>query len=379
MRVAVLGLFPSDPKRIVGGVEAATLRLCEGLSRIPGNEVHAVVSSPGFPVGTRALAPNWNVHSIGTFDHFGNILLALPDRRRMVRALRAIRPDIVHAHSADRHALAALDSGLPAVVTIHGVIERETRLERSPVERFRGLFRDRMVNDVLRRARNVIYVSPYLRELYDERLGKARRWVVENPVGEDFFHARREEEPSRVFYAGLIIPRKGLRNLLAAVAIASKAAADLKLVFAGSETDAAYKAELERKIDDLNLGGRVTFLGSLPPERLAEEYARSAFVVLVSRQDTSPISVQEAMAAGKPVIGSTVGGIPHLVRDGANGFLVPYGDAALLADRMLRLLRVACLRRSMGEKGREEALRRFSIDEVARATASVYREVLASA
>jgi glycosyltransferase involved in cell wall biosynthesis len=377
MRVAILGLFPRDPERIVGGVEATTLRLCEGLRKLPDVEVHAVVSVPDQPVGVKTLAPNWTVHSIGTFDHAGNITLALPDRRRMVRALRAIRPDIVHAHSADRHALAALDSGLPAVITVHGVIELETRLERIGLERFRGAFRGVMVRSVIRRARNVIYVSPYLRELYDARLAHARRWVVENPVASVFFDARGGEEAGRVLFSGLLIPRKGLRNLLEAAALARREEPALRLVLAGKATDSSYMEELRKKTGELDLGDSVEFLGGLPPDRLAAEYARSSFAVLVSRQETAPVSIQEAMAAGKPVIASGVGGVPHLVRDGVNGFLVPYGDPRLLARRMVDLLRDANLRARMGKASREDAERRFSIDGAARTSLAIYREILA--
>jgi glycosyltransferase involved in cell wall biosynthesis len=378
MKVAVLGLFPDDPARIVGGVEAATLRLCEGLHRVPGVDVHTIVSVPGRAVGLKSLAPNWTVHSIGTFDHFGNVLLALPDRMRMVRALRALRPDIVHAHSTDRHALGALDSGFPTVVTIHGVIEMETRLEKRAPERIRGFFRDRMVKEVLRRVRNVAYVSSYLRDLYEDRLRHAQSWIIENPVGDLFFRAKHPEEPGRVLYAGLLIPRKGLRNLLAAVAIAKADVPEIRLALAGSETDASYRRELERKIDELGIRGCVEFLGGLSPERLAEEYGRAAIVVLVSRQDTSPVAIQEAMAAGRPMIGSTAGGIPYLVKEGITGFLVPYGEPALLARKMVELIRDPVQRRSMGQYAQGEAYRRFSVDGVAGATYRMYNEILSS-
>jgi glycosyltransferase involved in cell wall biosynthesis len=82
------------------------------------------------------------------------------------------------------------------------------------------------------------------------------------------------------------------------------------------------------------------------------------------------------MAAGKPVIASGVGGVPHLVRDGVNGFLVPYGDPRLLARRMVDLLRDANLRARMGRASREDAERRFSIDGAARSSLAIYREIL---
>ncbi|MFH1277281.1 MAG: glycosyltransferase family 4 protein [Candidatus Eisenbacteria bacterium] len=377
MKIAVLGLFPEDAGRIVGGVEAVTFRLCEGLSRIEDADVHAMVAVKGRPEGLRALAPNWTVHSIGGTGRFGNILFARPDRARMVRALRRIGPDIVHAHSTDRHALAALDSGMPAVVSIHGVIEIETKLERRPAERFRGFFRERMVADALRRVRNVIYVSPYLRDLYGPRLAHARTWVVENPVGPVFFEQRAEPDDTTVLFSGLVIPRKGIRSLLAAAALARKEAPGLRLRIAGLQPNPAYLEEVKRRIGELGLEEAVVFTGGLAPDELAGEIARAAFMVLVSRQDTSPVSIQEAMAVGRPVIGSSIGGIPHLVKEGETGFLVPYGDPELLARRMTELLANEELRRRFSARAREEAERRFSIDAIGRNHWNIYREILA--
>ena len=377
MKVVLLGLFPDDPARIVGGVEAVTLRLSEGLTAIDGVEVHVIVSSREQEPGVRRHAPNLTVHSIGASDRFGNILFSIPDRRRMVRKLREIGPDIVHAHSTDRHALGALDSGLPSVISIHGVIEAETRLETGRLERVRGIFRNRMVTEVLRRARNVIYVSPWLAELYDGTLSGARRWVVENPAGPVFFETRRDETPGVVLFTGLIIPRKGIRNLLAAAALARKKAPALTLRIAGLQPDAGYIESILRKTEELGLDDAVLFLGGLSPEQLADEYACCSFLVLVSKQDTAPVSILEAMAAGKPVIGSDAGGIPALVAEGENGFIVPYGDPELLADRMVRLLGDDSLRRRMGEQSRAEAVRRFSTEAIGRNHYDVYKEILA--
>jgi glycosyltransferase involved in cell wall biosynthesis len=73
-----------------------------------------------------------------------------------------------------------------------------------------------------------------------------------------------------------------------------------------------------------------------------------------------------------------VGGVPHLVRDGENGFLVPHGDPAALAERMVRVLRDPELRERLGSAGRRLAEERFRVESVCRRTLDVYREVLAS-
>jgi glycosyltransferase involved in cell wall biosynthesis len=82
------------------------------------------------------------------------------------------------------------------------------------------------------------------------------------------------------------------------------------------------------------------------------------------------------MAAGRPVIGSEVGGIPHQIRHGETGFVVPPGRPDLLARRMVELLQNGELCRRMGEKARGEARNRFSIESVARQTMAVYREIV---
>jgi len=82
------------------------------------------------------------------------------------------------------------------------------------------------------------------------------------------------------------------------------------------------------------------------------------------------------MAAGRPVIGSDAGGIPHLVREGENGFIVPYGDPKLLARRMVELLTGDTLRERFGKRSREEAEKRFSIGAIGRNHLNVYEEIL---
>jgi len=107
------------------------------------------------------------------------------------------------------------------------------------------------------------------------------------------------------------------------------------------------------------------------------EYARAAFLVLVSKQETLPVAIQEAMAVGRPVIASPVGGIPDLVHDGDSGYLVPYGDPAALAARMRELLDDADRRASLGARARAVAEERFRVESVCRRTLDVYREVIA--
>ena len=378
MKVAIVGVYPRDPRHIRGGVEAVTLRLSEGLAAIGTLDVHVVVSEVGRPVEVTHTPGGVTVHSIGATGRFGNVLHELPNRRRIAHALRELAPDVVHAHSAHREALGAIESGLPTVVTIHGILEDEIALERRWAKRARGVFRRRLVRETLRRMRNVILLSPSVAEHYRDALRHARTWVIENPVSPRFFEAIGPGDESTVLQSGVLIPRKGVRNLIRAFARARERVPGARLRIAGAATIPAYEAEVRALTRELALDDAVTFLGALPPDALAEEYARATVFVLVSRQETLPVALQEAMASGRAVIASPVGGVPHLVRDGETGFLVPYGDPEGFADRLVRLLSDGAVRARLGEAARRQALERFTVDSVCRRTLDVYQEVIAS-
>jgi glycosyltransferase involved in cell wall biosynthesis len=316
------------------------------------------------------------VHSIGGSRRLGNLLFALPDRRRIANTLRDVGPDVVHAHGAHREALGAIESGLPTVVTIHGILEAEIGLERRLGKRVRGFMRRRLVASALRRMQNVILLSPEVREHYATSLRHARTWVIENPVHPRFFDATAEEDSLSLLFSGVLIPRKGLPNLLEALALVRREFGGVRLRIAGAATMRAHERELRDSIRRLGLEENVALLGGLPPDRLAEEIARAAIFVLVSKQETLPVAILEAMAAGKPVVASPVGGIPRVVAEGETGFLVPHGDPKALAEKLCLLLGDSGLRRRLGTNARRAALDRFTLERVSERTLDVYREVI---
>ncbi|MCB0234273.1 MAG: glycosyltransferase, partial [Anaerolineae bacterium] len=110
--------------------------------------------------------------------------------RLLAKTLRAISPDIAHAHSAGTFADGALASGLPAIITIHGVIEQEAATERRSGitwrEEMSWRYETWYERHCLRRARDVIAISPYVADIYRD-LTSARMHLVENPVATPYF------------------------------------------------------------------------------------------------------------------------------------------------------------------------------------------------
>jgi glycosyltransferase involved in cell wall biosynthesis len=179
-----------------------------------------------------------------------------------------------------------------------------------------------------------------------------------------------------VLFAGLLIPRKGIPNLLEAMALVVPEVPEARLRLAGMATHPAHEAEIRATVERLGLQDSVVFLGGLTPDALAREVAGCSVFALVSKQETLPVAILEAMAAGRPVVASPVGGVARVVRDGETGFLVPYGDPAMLAERLTRLLRDPALRARLGTNGRRFAEEEFTLESVSRRTLDVYRQVI---
>ena len=255
-------------------------------------------------------------------------------------ARRAARDaDLVHAHWLPAGAVAAL-TGKPFVVQLWGTDVELAR--RAP----------QLARRVLRRARLVIAPSTALAEAAHE-LGAREVRVV--PSGIDLPpDAGAEDEPPHVLYAGRLSPEKGILDLVAA-------ADGLPLVVVG---DGPLRDQVPQAI------------GFLPNPELQERLARAAVVAVPSHREGFGVVCLEAMAHGRPVVASAVGGLRDLVVDGETGFLVPPRDRDALRAALERLLADRELRARLGAAARDRAATRFSWDRVSGLTLEAYEAAL---
>ena len=142
-------------------------------------------------------------------------------------------------------------------------------------------------------------------------------------------------EAEDVVYAGVLIPRKGVHHLLNAFAALDHPRAQLHLV--GGAENAAYAETLRRQAVSLGISERAHFAGAVTQRELAEYFGSARVMVLPSLSEGLGRVVVEAMMLGTPVIGSRVGGIPDLIRDGENGYLAEAGDEAELVAALQRI------------------------------------------
>ena len=140
--------------------------------------------------------------------------------------------------------------------------------------------------------------------------------------------------------------------------------AGVSLLVAG---DGPEREEMERRAGELRLGRRARFLGPLPRDDVLWLFRAADASLLSSTWENFPHTVVESLAVGTPVIATSVGGVPEVVRDGENGLLVAAGDAGALAtavtrfygERGLRERLAAAAAPSVAGYGREETLARI--------------------
>jgi colanic acid/amylovoran biosynthesis glycosyltransferase len=175
-----------------------------------------------------------------------------------------------------------------------------------------------------------------------------------------------------VVCVGRLCEQKGQMLLLDAAREMARRGEDFELVLAG---DGEMRPELERLIDAYGLRGRVRITGWVSGEQVRELLVQARGLVLPSFAEGLPVVIMEAMALGRPVISTLIAGIPELVRDGQEGWLVPAGDSDALVQAWCELNAAEDARlEAMGRSARERVLRRHSAEGGARKLMELFGE-----
>jgi len=297
------------------------------------------------------------------------------------RLTRTGRFDVVHAFWPVPHSVLGLAAkyagGIPLVSTFFGV---EVTWVRSQLPLLRPVLRA-----LVRRSDAVTAISSYtaaaLRDLVPSAdpvlipFGATVEVVEQTPP-----RPAATGRPFTVLFVGRLVERKGVSVLLDAIQ-RLRPQRDVRLEIVG---DGPLRHGLERHAAELDLGEAVRFRGLVDDEQLARRYVEcDAFVlpaVIDSKGDTEGLGVVllEALAHGRPVIASAVGGITDIVRDSETGLLVPAGEADALAAAIQRLVDSPALAQELANRGQRHVIENFSWTGITRRLVSLYTEVATS-
>lgn len=170
--------------------------------------------------------------------------------------------------------------------------------------------------------------------------------------------------------AGRLVPVKGYDTLLETAQLVCASHPETVFVLAG---DGPLRSELEAKCKELNLSDNFKFLGFR--HDIIDLTNMLDIFIMSSHNEGIPVILLEAMSMAKPVVATSVGGIPEVIQDGKAGFLVSPGDPQALCRACLKLLENDELKRTFGENGKERIEAKFQVAQQAERVAAVYRDI----
>ncbi len=282
--------------------------------------------------------------------------------------------DVAHCHGYNRHAtesaLFFLQGRLPTAFTAHGFYHTsKNRLLKQVHEKVLGSRACRAASACVAITQDDVKVF--------EGFGvpKERISIIPNGVALEKFSQKLagKNEFAKfkpfVLFVGRLHASKGLQFLAEAVK-----ELPCRLVIIGG--DSGFEKSLREIVSAFGIEQKVVFVGEASEEKLVAAYQACEMFVLPSEWEAFGVVLVEAMAAGKPVIGSDRGAIPRLVKDGKNGFVVPFADVSKLKEKIALLLKDKKLASKMGQRGKEFA-KQFSWQTVARDTEKLYLKLAA--
>ncbi len=291
------------------------------------------------------------------------------------------KPDIIHTHTAKAGALGRLaallykltSSSCKVIHTFHGHV----------LHSYFGIFKSKIflwIERILARFTDkIIVVSEALKNELVERykIASEEKFCIV-PLGlelDGLLDLELPVQPRRlnavhIGIVGRLVPVKN-HKMLFKVAERICLNNNIKFIVIG---DGEMREELERYIEELGISDVVEFRGWI--RDLCEIYKRLDIVALTSLNEGTPVSLIEAMAAGRPVVATRVGGVPDVVEDGKSGYLVESGDIEEFSDRLSELIADSEKRRCFGEYGRVSVRDRFSKERLIKDMEGLYNKSL---
>lgn len=290
----------------------------------------------------------------------------------LVKEARAGRIDVVHTHLTRAayfgHSFGLL-TGVPIVTSVHIANN------------------DNIYRRLARKSNRLVAVSDFVRGMLHGR-GVPESYITTVHNGTDMLdHAPSDSRAVRaalgipaerqvVAMIGRVSPEKGHPEMVRALARGSMGERrDAHLLFVG-RFDPGYEPEIRTSVRDLGLTTRVTFAGERGD--VAAMLDASAMAAMPSVMETFGVAAIEAMARGRAVVATRVGGLPEVVRDGRTGLLVDF-DSDEIGDAVEELLADPVRRKAMGDAGRDVVRAEFTLEKMARRFELVYAKAFAGA
>ena len=367
MKIAIL-VSGLPPKRLAG-TEIATYNIAKYLAK-RGHEVHVITTlDEGLP--KESIEEGFYVHRIKLHKvkFIGIILFWI----KSVYKLKKINPDISHVQG--------ISNGLPAFLVKKILNKHYIIWARGSDIYLSWQFKTIILKLVLKNADAVIALTEDMKKaiqkVYNENV-----FVIPNGVDlRNFENISQKncrsklaikENKKIILFVGTLRPVKGVRYLVEAMEIIIQKNTNTRLMLVGDGED---RRKLEKLVKEFVLDEYVTFVGKVSNEKVPEYMVASDVFVLPSLSEGFPNVVLEAMASGLPIVATKVGGLPEIVKDRENGFLVEPKNPEEIAEKVLLILKGDELRERISEYNKKK-VKEYSWERVSEQIEEVYFKAL---
>lgn len=285
--------------------------------------------------------------------------------------------DIIHIHSGSwrsfyRKIVYVFISKLyrkKIILHIHGG-EFNLFYDRSSINKY-------LITTTLNTVDMIIIISSRLSSDIKEKTKNKNIKILFNSINTLKFSSqsnniRKSKATNNVIYLSKLSSKKGIFDLLSAIPLVINKRSSAKFIICGN----GMLDECRRICEEKDISHSVEICGWVSGQEKIKLICNADVFVLPSYCECFPVAIIEAMAAGLPIISTCVGGIPDIIKDGLNGYLIQPGDIESLANKILILLENRQLRNKMGELNVKKAKDMFDVNVIAKRLCSLYRELL---
>ena len=343
-----------------GGLERYALQVSRFLRCDYGWRVVVVCSNENRKDDSEEMLEDIKIYRLGRDIRLSNTPLGFGWSNKIKKIIEKEKPDIINVHTPVP-GLGDLTSyvgrNIPQVITYHtGSMRKENFLDI-----FILLYEKAALGFMLRRAKSVVCSSDFVRTGFLKKYIAKSETITPGVDAENFTPnpERKSQNPTVLFVAKMENGQehKGLKTLLDAMKILKEEFPNIKLSVVG---DGDLKDGYEAYAADCGLKANVEFRGRLEGKELARAYQAAHIFTLPTSSDSQPLVILEAMATGLPIVSTEVGGIPTMITDNKEGFLIEPHNPRALADKIGILLRDPQLRERFSKAARARVVQNFS-------------------
>lgn len=276
---------------------------------------------------------------------------------KMIRALKRIKPDLVHGHGTEGpYALAAVHSGFKNIVSMQGIINEIVKVE--PSLEFKIV--KHLELHALRKAMALNPKTQFSENFARTMTPETPRYLIEACIHDDYWKYPVPSASRNMYFVGSVIKRKGIEEWIRAFLLLAGKFPDLKghIIGSGPEDYVKYLQNLINN-ESNGAGRNLEFKGQLRREEIALLFSKGGVFCLPSYMENSPNTIMEAMAAGLPVVASDVGDVRRMVAHRESGIVIDGVEVSDIADAIESLLKDEEGHFKAGQMGRSIASNRW--------------------